>query len=43
MLAGLEIMKVHEKSVETYFKCHAAHRPGDYLVPKGPQYSGEKK
>ena len=27
---------------ESCFKCHAAHRPGDYLIPKDPRYSGQK-
>jgi hypothetical protein len=32
-----------DKLTDTCFKCHAAHRPGDYLVPKGNQrISGEK-
>ena len=35
--------KAVDQVSETCFKCHAAHRPGDYLVPKGPQYSGDKK
>ncbi|HEX5033213.1 MAG TPA: hypothetical protein VFW62_01920 [bacterium] len=35
--------KAVDQVSETCFKCHAAHRPGDYLVPKDPQYSGEKK
>ena len=31
-----------DKLSETCFKCHAAHRPGDYFVPKGdPKLSTE--
>jgi hypothetical protein len=35
--------KAVDKVSEACFKCHAAHRPGDYLVPQGQQYSKEKK
>jgi cytochrome c556 len=35
--------KALDKVSESCFKCHAAHRPGDYLIPKDQQYSIEKR
>ncbi len=37
-----KFFKSLDKVSESCFKCHAAHRPGDYLVPKDQRYSGEK-
>lgn len=31
-----------DQLTDTCFKCHAAHRPGDYLVPKDKNISAEK-
>lgn len=35
--------KALDKVSESCFKCHAAHRPGDYLVPQNQRYSNEGK
>lgn len=32
-----------DKVSESCFKCHAAHRPGDYLVPTNQRYSNDGK